>query len=322
MAKPEEERTTPQYYIDIWNTILDDSWMHPVHWGKPRKGKTSSTFWAGYDVYEDWDHVLQSTVFILPGLLQKMQKGVPHTIQTLNGLHHRVPFILGDDWAANNNKATTQYLQTWDIFKGAFDTLGTKMAVFAITLNNPSGITDQLQAKYTHEIFVEHRGIAKYDTSDWKQNYKSWQAMQSKVWLQTYKFKEVPKDVYKEYDELRKNLVDELFQKMLDSMIENEGMRTFKRLNTEDVDFIEIMVTKGMVSNDWINKSENEKYKEVLTRCKSRSIVIPVRRNSSYWYELTDFGYELYKLIQLKRSEGVFAPNVFDIPPTTEDGEQ
>jgi hypothetical protein len=302
------ERTTPQLYLDIWNRILDDSWMYPVAWGQPRTGKTTVALKAAFDVYEDWDHVLQSIVFTLAGLLYKMRNGEPIRIRTLNGLHHRVPFIIGDDWAAQNNKAKTQHEPAWDIFKGAFDTLGTKVAVFMVTMNNPSGITDQLQTKYTHEIYVENRGEAKYDIVDWQQNFYGWQPKQDKTWLQTYDFTEVPSSVYRDYDEMRKSLVDELFQIIDDAMIENEGLRIFKRLNQDDVDFIELLYAKGRVSNDWINSPVNYKYKEVLKRCKARSIVVPIRKGTTYWYDLTDFGFNLHQLIQAKQQEGTNIP--------------
>lgn len=67
----------------------------------------------------------------------------------------------------------------------------------------------------------------------------------------------------------------------------------------------------------YIRTLSNYRYKEVLSRCKTRSITIPVRKPGGYWYELTDFGYELYKLVQLKQREGVFAPNAINIQKET-----
>jgi hypothetical protein len=309
-AEPIDERIKPNdpnyplLWKDIWNAILDDSWMYPVVWGQPRTGKTTVQLKTAFEVYHDWDQALQAFVFNLSGVLYKMKKGEPCRITTRNLLHQRVPLLIGDDWAAQNNKAATQHMPCWDLFKGAFDTLGTKMAVFMVSMNNPSGITDQLQQKYTHEIYIDQRGVAKYDTVEWRQNYIGWQAKQNKDWRQTFKFTPAPKDVYKQYDEMRLGLVDDLFQQIDDAMIENEGLRVFRRLNEDDINFIEMIQSSGRISNEWLNRPENDKWKEVFKRAKARSLVVPMRVGTAYWYDLTDFGFNIYQLIQVKKEKG------------------
>jgi hypothetical protein len=282
--------------------------MWCVIWGKPRTGKTTVQLKAGFHVYKDWDQVLQSFVFNLSGILYKMKNGEPCRIMTRNKLHNRVPLLNGDDFGAQCNKAKTQHEPAWDIFKGAFDTLGTKIGVFLASMGNPSGVTQQLQDKYTHEIYVESKGHAKYDKVDWQQNFGGWQPRQDKDWQQSFDFIEAPMDVYKEYDEMRLSLVDELFQLIDDAMIENEGLKVFRRLTRQDVEFIELLHQKGQLQREWFYKPENEKWKEVLKRCKARSIVVPIRKESSYWYDLTDFGYNLLTLIQAQRQKGELPP--------------
>jgi hypothetical protein len=92
-------------------------------------------------------------------------------------------------------------------------------------------------------------------------------------------------------------------------MIENDGMRIFKRLTKQDVEFIEILQEKGGVNNEWLNRPEHYKWKEVSKRCRARGIVAPTRKNTSYWYDLTDFGFNLYQLIQSKQQEGTIIPS-------------
>jgi hypothetical protein len=290
---------------DIWEAILEDKWMWIVCWGQPRTGKTTVLLNVAYDVYQDWDNVLQSVVFNLNGILYKMKKGEPCRLPTLNGLHSRVPLILPDDFGAQCNKAKTQHNLSWDIFKGAFDTLGTKVAVLMASMGNPSEATQQIQEKYTHEIYIENRGHAKYDRVIWQQNFCGWQARQNKTWVHEFDFDNVPKDVYKEYDEMRTGLVDELFQQIDDAQIEDEGSKVFKRLTDEDVHLLEILASKGQLPKDWFYKPENEKYKETLKRCKARNMIVPVRRETNYWYDLTDFGYNMLTLIQQKKQEGI-----------------
>lgn len=292
----------------MWNAILTDSWMWIVVWGKPRTGKTTVQLKCAFDIYQDWDLVIQSCVFNLNNLLYKMKKGEPCRIPTLNRLHMRIPIILADDFGAQCNKAKTQHEQAWDIVKGAWDTFGTKVAIVMASMGNPSGLTQQLQDKYTHEVYVEKKGIAKYDTVQWYQNFGGWQAKQNKTWIHSFEFEPVPTEVYKQYDEMRLALVDELIQQIDDAQIENEGAKVFRRLTDKDVEFIELMFAKGQIQHEWFRKPENDKWLEVLKRCKARGIIVPVRKETSYWYDLTDFGFNLLTMIQAKKKEGQFAP--------------
>ncbi len=293
---------------DVWEAILNDNWMWIVTWGKPRTGKTTVQLKVGFDVYQDWDLTLQAFVFNLNGILYKMKKGEPCRLPTLNGLHSRVPILLPDDFGAQCNKAKTQHEPAWDIVKGAWDTLGTKVAVMMASMGSPSGVTQQLQEKYTHEVYLDRQRHAKYDKVDWQQNFNGWQSRQDKEWLHEFDVNPAPIDIYKQYDEMRLALVDELMQQIDDAQIENEGTKVFRRLTDQDVEFIEIVHAKGQISNDWINEPQNEKWKEVLKRCKARGIIVPVRHGTAYWYDLTDFGYNMLTLIQAKQQEGVFAP--------------
>lgn len=294
----------PRLITDIWDAILGDGWMWAVVWGKPRTGKTTVQLKAGFCVYKDWDQVLQSIVFNLSGIIYKMEKGEPCRIMTRNMLHNRVPILLADDFGAQCNKAKTQHEPAWDIFKGAFDTLATKVSVILASMGNPSSATEQLQQKYTHEIYVEKKGHAKYDKVDWQQNYAGWQARQDKDWQQSFEFEPVPLDVYKQYDEMRLALVDELFTLISDAMVENEALRTIRRMQEIDVDFLELIKAKGMLDSNWLEKPECHKYKEVLIRCKARSLVVPVRKGTNYWYDITDFGYNILETIHTQQAEG------------------
>lgn len=307
-SKQEMQNMIP-LFRDIWNAILDDSWMWIVVWGQPRTGKTTVQLKSAYNVYQDWDLVLQSVVYNLNGLLYKMKKGEPVRIPTLNGLHMRVPIIIPDDFGAQCNKAKTQHEQAWDIVKGAWDTFGTKVAVLMASMGAPSGITQQLHEKYTHEVYVFERGKAKYDKVMWIQNFNGWQAKQDKTWLHEFEFEPAPLDVYKQYDEQRLNLVDELIQQIDDAQIDNEGLRVFRRLTDKDIEFIQLLNRKGQISNDWFQKPENYEWKECLKKAKARGIVVPVRHGKTYWYDLTDFGVNLLSLIEVKKAEGVTIPH-------------
>lgn len=255
---------------DVWRAILDDSWMWIVTWGKPRTGKTTVQLKVGFDVYQDWDLVLQAFVFNLNGILYKMKKGEPCRIRTTNELHERIPILFPDDFGAQCNKAKTQHEQAWDIVKGAWDTLGTRVGVMMASMGSPSGVTLQLQEKYTHEVYLESKNHAKYDKVDWQQNFSGWQAMQNKTWLHEFDVEYAPVEIYRKYDEMRQALVDELLQQIDDAQIENEGIKVLRRLQQIDVDLIEEFQKQGAIPRDWFYMPEHEKYQEVLSRCKTR----------------------------------------------------
>jgi hypothetical protein len=205
-----------------------------------------------------------------------------------------------DDWGAHSNKAKTQHEPAFDIFKGAIDTYGTKFAVLLSSMGTPNSLTQQLTEKYTHELYVPERGLAKYDIVDWQQNFNGWQVRTDKAWQDSFTFDEVPIDVYREYDENRLNLVDELNQLITDAMIDNEAVKLLKRMEPIEKDFLELVNQHGTVNRGFFLKPENEKYKEVLKKCKARSLVIPIKKagTEQYCYDLTDLGFEIVKLNQ------------------------
>lgn len=285
----------PTVLKDIWEAILDDSWMWIVDWGKNRKGKTTLAMKLAYEVYKDWDQVLQSIVWNLSQLKYKMKNGLPRRILTRNMLHDRVPMLILDDMGATSNKAKTQHELAWDIFKGAIDTYSTKVAVLIGTMLIPSEPTYQIYQKYTHELWVYEKGKAKYDVVDWQQDYRGWQARQGKEWIDSFTFETIPMEVYKEYDEQRCSIADELDQQIDDAIQETQTPMTLKRLQPIDVELMELIQSKGQVSYDFLHLPEycDDKYHDALIRCKARSLVIPVRKQSAYWYDLTSFGFQI-----------------------------
>lgn len=291
----------PRVVHDMWAAILDDSWMNIVIWGQPRTGKTTLQMILAYWVYKDWDHVLRSFVYNLAGILYNMEHGIPTRLLTRNGLHDRVPVIMPDDWGAHGNKAKTQHEPAMDIFKGAMDTYGTQIGVFLSSMGNPNSLTQQLQEKYTHEIYVPCKGEAKYDAIDWQQNFAGWQARRKKTWHDSFDFGMVPMDVYKEYDDHRLRLVDQLNQLIKDAMVDSESYRLLRRMDDKDFGFLREFGNKGLVTWDFVDANG---YREIAKRCSARSLIVPVKKPgvTTQYYDITDFGIEILRLAEAKDS--------------------
>lgn len=285
---------------DIWDAIQNDAWMYCVTWGQPRTGKSNLDMALGYTVYKDWDQVIGCIVFQLVGLLHNMREGLPCRILTRNMLHNRVPYIIGDDWGANFNKAKTQHEKAMDLVKGAWDTYGTKLAVFMANMNQPDEITLQLCNKYTHEIYVSAKGEAKYDKIQWEQNFHGWQPRHNKNWLQSFSFPKIDEGVYKEYDEMRMALCDELDVLVQDAIAETETEKVIRRSTPKDIELLETLNLQGPLSKDWFT---SEKFpdrlllKERLKQAKARGLVIIIRKGTNYYYDLTSFGQDVLEAI-------------------------
>lgn len=295
---------------DIWDAILGDAWMYGITWGQPRTGKSNLDMCIGYNVYKDWDQVLGCIVFQLVGLLHNMKEGLPCRILTRNMLHNRVPYLIGDDWGANFNKAKTQHEKAMDLVKGAWDTYGTKLSVFMANMNQPDEITLQLCNKYTHEIYVPKKGEAKYDRIDWQQNFGGWQPRHSKDWLQTFMFPAVPMDVYKEYDEMRMALCDELDILIQDAIAETETEKVIKRSQPIDIELLETLAINGPLSKDWFLSEEHLKLKERLKQAKARGLVVIQRKSTNYYYDISTFGQDVLDTIKNMNSDPTELKNI------------
>jgi hypothetical protein len=206
-----------------------------------------------------------------------------------------------DDWGAHGNKAKTQHEPAMDIFKGAIDTYATKFSILLSSMGTPNSLTEQLTEKYTHELYIPDRSIAKYDICSWQQNFGGWTPRTGKEWLHSFKFEEVPTDIYKRYDEHRTALVDMLNQQIKDTMVDTEAFRAIRLMHDEDLALLDIIRQQGALSWDWFQRPENEKFKDALKRATSRSIVTSMPKigtKHTYVYDMTDYGAEVYRTIQ------------------------
>jgi len=298
----------PRIIQDLWKIIHYDSYAWIPIWGKGRCGKTTLAMLLMYSIYKDWDHVLNSIVFNLNQLIYKMRKGEPCLFPTISKpCHMRVPMLLIDDFAAQCGKAKTQHEKVWDLFKGSFDTLGTRIGVLLATMIEPTSPTEQLLLKYTHEVMVSvvspTKRIYKYDVCKRQQDFRGWKARQQKDWIEEQEFDKVPLDVYQQYDEMRMSLVDEVFVSMQDQMSDDTVSGICKRMELVDYNLLELIKSVGPIHHHKLKDEFGEEGKKALVRCKARGLIVPRRKSKAYYvYDLTDVALDVLKALKTSKS--------------------
>jgi hypothetical protein len=274
-----------QLFRDLRSIILDDGYMFGCVHGPPRSSKSTIALWAGFSVYEDWNKVLQATVFNLPSVIQRMEDGKPERWPTVNGYHSRVPLLIWDDFGVHGNKADTQHSTAWDVFKGGFDCLGTSIGALLCTMVDAGEATAQLQGKYTHEVTVNKKGHYKYDRVHWQQDFRGFRTIMKKEWIEDGSFDPIPKNVYLEYDEARRDLTKQVFVRLKDALSQDTVSQLLKIITPPDIKLLRLIQRKGPAHHKMVQTELGEDYKDTVTRCKARSLVIPI-----------DYGKENYKL--------------------------
>lgn len=294
----------PKIVQDLHEIIDMDSYAWMPVWGPGRSGKTTVAMLLMYKIYKDWDDVLGAIVFNLNQLIYNMKKGIPQLFPTrTKPCHMRVPVLTIDDFASQCGKAKTQHEKVWDLFKGHFDTLGTRVGVIFATMIEPTSPTEQLLLKYTHEVMVERitdtERYYKYDKCRRQQDYKGWKNRQKKDWMEKQTFGRVPSGVYKQYDEMRMSLVDEAFVSMSDQMVDDNLAHVLKRITTVDITLLKLITAEGPMEHKKLGRRLGDASRQALTRCKSRGLVVSIHKGNRYYVnEITDLGLEVLKAVE------------------------
>jgi len=295
---------------DLFDIIHNDKYAWIVCWGPPRYGKSSLCLLLGFWIYRDWDKVLNCVVFNLNQLLYKIEHGIPERWPTRNQLHNRIPLVIWDDFATHSGKAKTQHERSWDIFKGAFDSLGVKMGVLIANMVTPSTPTLQLTEKYSHELYVYSRGHVKYDRVKHQQDYYNFRTRQNKEWLCDFEFDQVPRDVFKQYDELRCSLADEVLVSIKDVMATTEVETIVKRIKPTDENLLRFIDDKGRTYSKKILSELGPEGKDALVRLKARGLIVPRRESAHYYkYDVTDLGLSVLEALNRGKPKVPTFPN-------------
>jgi len=296
---------------DIRNAIDNDEYMWIVCWGPARTGKSTLCLLISQWVYNDWDKVHGSYVFNLNQLLHNLEKGLPCRWPTRNQLHMRVPLLIWDDFAVHSGKAKTQHDMVFDYFKGAFDSLGVKMGVLIANMVSPGSPTQQLSEKFTHELWVPSRGYCKYDKIHRQQDYTGFRPKSKKTWLTEFEFGELPLEEFKQYDEQRCNLADEVFVVMKDIMATTEMGAIIKRMLPIDLTLLQLIQQKGPIYTQAITEALGDEGKEAKVRMTARKLLNRVRVGPHYYkYDLSDLGLEVLRELEKPSPNISISPNL------------
>jgi hypothetical protein len=288
----------PTVVKDMLQAIDNDLYMWVVIWGEARTGKSMLALLILHWIYQDWRKVLNAVTFNLSQTVYKIKHNLPELRPTQNMLHNRIPALLWDDFGAHSNKAKTQHDRAWDTFKGGFDVLGTRIGVLMATMVEPSEPTQQLQNKYTHEIWVYERGRAKYDRYHSQQDYRGFRTRGRKTWVDDFEFDPIPDEVFKEYDQMRQALADEVLLAIEDVVVETQLAYLIRRLDKYDLTVMQMIKDMGPVYHQKVYEQLGKDLgKKVLTRLKSRGIITTLTdRDSGYYrYDMNDIGFEILK---------------------------
>jgi hypothetical protein len=111
---------------------------------------------------------------------------------------------------------------------------------------------------------------------------------------------------FRQYDEMRMGLADEVLQSIDDSLVETHIDTLMKRVQPIDLNLLELVYTKGMIHSRDIDKEMGEDGRMALIRCKSRGLLVPVRvQEHWYKYDITPLGIDLIKKMKEKPTEEV-----------------
>ena len=240
--------------------------------------------------------------------------GEPEKWPTRNGLHMRVPIVVYDDFGSSTNKAATQHDVSFDMVKGLWDVLATKVAVIVATMCDPTEATLQLQ-RYTHEVQVLRKGSYKYDSCVWQQNFRGWQTRPKKIFIEENTFDMWPDQVYREYDEQRQELCDEAFVRVEDATVASQLDFIMKLSKPKDFEILKLIDTRGPIEPHEMIRPYGSEEKLAITRLKARQLIVPIHDGKPHLrYDLSPLGQAA--LSKLLAGDQPKQNNQSDTPPS------
>ena len=117
-----------------------------------------------------------------------------------------------------------------------------------------------------------------------------------KEWIENGTFDPIPMNIYKEYDEARKDLTKQVFVRLKDALSLDTVAQMLKILVPADILLLRTIQKKGPLSYETAKAILGEDYKDTVTKCKARSLVIPTSVGTHhYTFDLSSIGLDILK---------------------------
>ncbi len=172
--------------------------------GVQGSGKSCRLLQTGYWIYKDWDTVLDSIVFKPTSFVNKL-KSVP--------IGRRIPWLGFDDVGVHYTSSTFRTdVKQYQAIDSAWAAIRTKLSVCVLTIPLLDRLAKNLKDNLTFEIYLGKNQTELVERIVRMPSFDKMETHLSKILIEgprRFDLFEVPKDVFKEYWDMRLRLTEE-----------------------------------------------------------------------------------------------------------------
>lgn len=238
----DKEKLKTLNFVLSYYAVKNPEMIAGIVYGKQRLGKTIYTMQVAYDIFRDWEKVLDCMKFRINDVLMTIRDAVRED--------RIIPFMIWDDagvygskYLYFNNKRVAMLLQ------GLFDVVGTAVKCFMMTTPNSGNLLKSIRDYEFYRI-----KITKANSEDWRTAtgyanilLPSGTINIRKEFQDTYKVK-IPDDIYNRYVKIRKSYLADAMTNLdeyLTGLEENPGDSLQEQV---DDAYTEVLATKEYIA--------------------------------------------------------------------------
>ena len=191
-----------------------------VAYGMQRIGKTMYALQVMYDIYRDWDKVLNLTFFKLEEMVSSLRDQIKRD-EKVAVITWDDAGVFGSKYLFFSNKKLTEYLQN------LFDVIGTAVKGIIITTPNPENLLKSIRGYEFYRVKINKIGM----TSRVAKGYQtimlpSGKKIIKKVFNDHYNVT-IPNDIFERYNKTRKSYMNVALDN-LDEILKDRGEKDKK----------------------------------------------------------------------------------------------
>ena len=187
-------------------------------WGEQGSGKSNRLLQEGYWVYQDWDRVLENILFKPSAFVSKL-KAIPKG--------KRVPWIGWDDIGCHMPSSTFRTdINQYQAVDAVWTVLRVKASVITLTIPNITRLVRNIKDNISFEVFLGKNQTELVERIVRLPSFSRLESVLKKVLIEgprPFRLFDVPKDVFKQYWDMRLNLTEEALD-MLEKTSEPESL--------------------------------------------------------------------------------------------------